>query len=65
MKKYFSLMLLAGAFLFFQPGVVRADDLGDLSSRMSKIEANQEKILQSLEDIKNELQIVKVRVTSR
>ena len=64
MKKYFSMMLLAGVFVFFHPGTVRADE-AEISSRMTKIEQNQEKILEALADIKNELQIVKVRVTSR
>ena len=65
MKKYFSMILLVGAFVFFQPGIVRADEAGDVGARMSKIEQNQERILQVLDEIKNELQIVKVRVTSR
>lgn len=38
-----------------------ADDL--TAARLNTIEANQEKILQKLDEIKTELEIVKVRVT--
>lgn len=40
-------------------------DSGSIMSKLDKIEANQTEILKQLEDLKSELQIVKIRVSSR
>lgn len=67
MNKYLFMVFLIGAAAFLQPVFSQADQeiSGDVSAKISKIEQNQEKILQVLEEIKTELQIVKVRTTSR
>ena len=62
MKKYFLSVLLAGTMLLGTPAFSRADDEAVLVS-LQRIEANQQKILHMLEDLKAELQIVKVRAT--
>ena len=40
-------------------------DSGSIMSKLDKIEANQTKLLKQLEELKSELQIVKIRVSSR
>ena len=40
-------------------------DNASISSKLDKIEANQTEILKQLEELKSELQIVKIRVSSR
>ena len=71
MKKYFAAVLLAG-FIFWAPLTVsRADDASsgvsstEVLKKLDEVTQNQTKILQSLEEVKSELQAVKVRVTSR
>ena len=67
MRKYFAMALLAASVVFVLSQASFADEAasGDILKRLSDIEQNQTKILQSLEEVKSELQIVKVRVSSR
>ncbi len=41
-----------------------ADDDSGLSGRMKKVEEQQEQIIQKLDEIKSELNVIKVRITS-
>ena len=59
MKKYLWL-LVAGVVMFAAPGVSRADE----SEILKRIETNQERILQTLEEMKAELQVIKVRASN-
>ncbi len=63
MKKILSTMLVAAALFLAAPSV-RADE-GEVLAKLNKLQDNQEKMLQMLEELKNEVQIVKVRATSR
>jgi hypothetical protein len=64
MKK--SSIFWAGAllvlFLLVPAGKLRADE-SEVMARLDQLTKNQEKILQSLEEIKSELNIVKIRTT--
>ena len=64
MKKLVGCFLLA-VVLFFNPlRVLRADE-GVMLAKMSEISEGQKKILEMLEQIKSELQIVKIRASNR
>ena len=67
MKKALTWALVTG-FIVFVPAIIsRADDAssGEVLKKLNEVTKNQEKILQSLEEVKSELQVVKVRVSSR
>ncbi len=67
MKKYFVLAGIIGFLMLISPFISHAEEVSssEVLKRLSEIEQNQVKIIQSLEEVKSELQIVKVRVTSR
>ena len=65
MKKI-TVSVLFLAVLFFVPlAITHADDAisGDASQKLNQVLENQKQIMDSLEQIKGELQIIKVRAT--
>ena len=66
MKKYFAAAFLAVFVVWMPMSVAKADDASSaVLKKLNEVTQSQEKILQSLEEVKNELQTVKARVTSR
>ncbi len=70
MKKYLAGTLIAlviGSVFFLAPVISRAEDSSsaEVLRKLNEISQSQEKILQSLQEVKSELQVLKVRVTSR
>lgn len=62
MKKIFALVLTVGALAGLVLIPAHADE-SEILSKMNTLEEQQEKILQTLDEIKAELNVVKVRVT--
>ncbi len=67
MKKYFFMAWIVGAAIFALPVISGAEDetSGEILKKLNQVTQNQEKIMQSLEELKSELQIVKVRASDR
>ena len=70
MKQKLVLILLAVFFLSGAAGLSFADDSAvssgaDLNKKLDKIFSNQDRILQELEELKSELNIVKIRVSQQ
>lgn len=67
MNKYFlsAIFFVCAVFLLASASFADTAASGDASQTMKRLDQNQEKILQALEEIKSELQIIKVRVSSR
>ena len=63
MKKLAVVILVLAALSPLGIAPIYADD--GLNERLRGIEIKQEKLLASLEEIKSELQIIKIRITSR
>ena len=63
MKRSFA--LFAAAVLVLMPAVSQAADFDSLEAHMKLVDAKQDMILQKLEEIKAELQSVKVRATNK
>ncbi len=65
MKKISVLFLVISAMASLEICPAFAEDEGWSSSQLRAIEKKQDRILQELEELKTELKIVKIRVTSR
>jgi gamma-glutamylcyclotransferase (GGCT)/AIG2-like uncharacterized protein YtfP len=61
MNKTLTAVFLAALFVLF-PAVSHADD--DVSTKLDEISKTQKQILDSLEQVKTQLDIIRVRVTS-
>ena len=61
MKKNISVALLSAVFFFVPLAVSHAEDGGN--QKLNEILQNQKLIMEALEQIKSELQIIKVRAT--
>ncbi len=64
MKKIAALLLMLSVVSSLGTRLALAEDAA-IGSRLRAIEEKQTRILQALEELKSELQIVKIRITSR
>ena len=75
MKKYFLVSILTGFWLIVLGGnlfadespapVVNTSDNGSVSEKLDRVISTQEEILKQLDEIKSELEVVKVRASQR
>ena len=64
MKRWTILILLVVAFIFSGKALFAETDSA-VSQKMNQVIENQEKILRKLDEIKTELEVIKVRASNR
>ena len=66
MKRYFRFFLVLSVLFLASSPFSLADEMGSeaVLRKLNEISQDQKQILQSLEDVKSELEIVKIRITS-
>ena len=62
MKRFLCVLSLLGLFFIMALPLAHADDAA-LDSKLDQLQKNQEQILKELDEIKAELQIVKIRAS--